>query len=122
MISVAVLLSGCAVTPWNALNDDERRDLRDNSSEYQQDVLADLHVTESEYRQSVNDYRDCVQEAGADASEVRATQGTELGFEYSFHAATEADGDVTQRAADACLIEYHDAIGRVWVSQGTALT
>ncbi|WP_167041124.1 hypothetical protein [Salinibacterium sp. ZJ454] len=63
-----------------------------------------------------------MQEAGADASEVQPTHGTELGFEYSFHAATEADGDVIQRATDACLIGYHDAIGRVWVSQGTALT
>jgi hypothetical protein len=115
------LLAGCSVSPFNTLDDDQRRELRDGASAYQQLVLTDLHVDEAEYRQSIDDWYGCVTSAGADASEL-VQRGDELSFDYSIEAATEAMLATTQAAADACLPEYYDAIGRVWVSQGTKLT
>jgi hypothetical protein len=115
------LLAGCSVSPFNTLDDDQRRELRDGASAYQQLVLTDLHVDEAEYRQSIDDWHDCVTSAGADASEL-VQRGDELSFDYSIEAATEAMLATTQAAADACLPGYYDAIGRVWVSQGTKLT
>lgn len=115
------LLAGCAVSPFNALNDDQRIDIRDNSSEYQQLVLADLTVDESEYRQSVDDWRGCVSEAGAEPTEI-VVNGTELGFDYSVERDTEAQVEAINHKTDSCRAEFYDAIGRVWVSQGTALS
>ena len=120
--SVTLLaLSGCSVSPLNALTDDQRGELRDDASMYQQLVLSDLYVDETEYRQSVDDWHDCVTSAGADASEI-GQRGNQLSFDYSIEAPTDAMLATTQTAADACLPEFYDAIGRVWVSQGTKLT
>jgi len=115
-----LLLAGCSVSPFDVLNDDQRVELRDSSSEYQQKVLADLYVDETEYRQSVDDWRQCVVEAGAGPTEVVA-RGNSLGFDYSIERETETQVATISGQADSCLIEYHEAIGRVWVSQGTEL-
>ncbi|MGO4104748.1 hypothetical protein AB4Y63_12400 [Leifsonia sp. YAF41] len=115
-----LLLAGCSVSPFDVLNDDQRVDLRNSSSEYQQQVLADLYVDEAEYRQSVDDWRQCVVEAGADPTEIVAN-GNNLSFSYSIERDTEAQVATISVQADSCLAEYHEAIGRVWVSQGTEL-
>lgn len=115
-----LLLAGCSVSPFNVLNDDQRIELRDSSSEYQQQVLADLYVDEAEYRQSVDDWRQCVVEAGAEPTEI-VERGNELSFDFSAERDTEAQLATISVQADSCLTEYHDAIGRVWVSQGTEL-
>ncbi|TFD45174.1 hypothetical protein E3T55_19340 [Cryobacterium frigoriphilum] len=115
------LLAGCSVSPFNVLTDDQRTELRDGSSDYQQQVLSDLVVDEAEYRLSVDDWYECVVSAGADPSEIAQT-GNSLSFDYSIERATESQVNAIGRVADACLLEYHDAIGRVWVSQGTDLS
>jgi hypothetical protein len=84
-------------------------------------VLDDLIVSESEYRQSVEDWRDCVVSAGAVAAEIAEKDDT-LGFGYTVERPTEAESNAITLTADACLTDFHDAIGRVWVSQGTELT
>ena len=115
-----LLLAGCSVSPFNVLNDDQRVELRDSSSEYQQQALADLYVDEAEYRQSVDDWRQCVVESGAEPSEIVA-RGNELSFDYSVQRDTETEVAMINLKTDSCLTEYFDAIGRVWVSQGTEL-
>ena len=121
VLSTVPLLAGCSVSPFNVLSDDQRTELRDGSSSYQQDVLADLVVDEVEYRQAMADWHGCVTSAGADPSDVAQT-GNQLGFDYSIEAPTETELATIQTSADACLPEYFDAIGRVWVSQGTKLS
>ena len=113
-----VLLAGCSL---KALNDTQRAELRDGTSGYQQRVLEDLIVSESEYRQSVVDWRECVLASGAAASEIEENDNT-LSFGYTVERPTEAELNAINLAADACLTDYHDAIGRVWVSQGAELT
>jgi len=121
VLGAIALLAGCSVQPLNALGDQQRIELRDGSSAYQQDILADLFVDEVEYRQAMADWHSCVGAAGADPSDVEP-DGNQLGFDYSIEAPTDTDLAAIQTIADACLPEYFDAIGRVWVSQGTKLT
>lgn len=106
---------------WNYFDEDQKRDLRDGASEYQQALLSDLHVTEDEYRQAVEDHKDCVSAAGAIPDEIMA-DGRNLSFEYSVTAPTTREVDSTMRDADACIPEYVDTVGRIWISQGTPLT
>ena len=119
-VAAVLLLAGCSVSPFNGLTDDQRTELRDGASEYQQLVLADLYVDEAEYRQSVDDWHGCVGAAGAEASPI-AHSGNQLSFDYSIEAPNDTELAAIQTVADACLPEYSDAIGRVWVSQGTQL-
>jgi hypothetical protein len=121
VLGAITLLAGCSVSPFNVLSDDQRTELRDGSSSYQQDVLADLVVDEVEYRQAMADWHGCVGSAGAEPSEVVQT-GNQLGFDYSIEAPTDTERVRIQTSADACLPEHFDAIGRVWVSQGTTLS
>jgi len=121
-VLAVLLLTGCSVEPWNYLDEDQKRDLRDNTSAYQQAVLEDLQVTEDEYRQAVEDQRDCVAAAGANADEISSADRRNLSFAYSFTAATEREAEVIQRTTDTCLHEFVDTVGRIWASQGTRLT
>jgi hypothetical protein len=121
VLGAIVLLAGCSVSPFNVLSDEQRIDLRDGASAYQQEVLADLVVDEAEYRQAMSDWHGCVASAGAEASEI-TQNGQQLGFEYSVEAANEDALALIQAPADACLPEYFDVISRVWVSQETKLS
>lgn len=121
VLGVIALLAGCSVSPFNVLSDEQRIDLRDGASAYQQEVLADLIVDETEYRQAAEDWHSCVSSSGADPSDV-TTDGIQLAFDYTIEAATGSAVASIQTVADACLPEYFDAIGRVWVSQGTKLS
>jgi hypothetical protein len=115
-------LSGCAVAPWNQLSDEEKTELRDGSSAYQQRILDDLHVSEDEYRQAVQDAHDCVRDAGAVPDPIEILDGDQLGFSFSITAPSEAEAAPISDQAEACTPEYLDAIGRIWVSQGSKLT
>lgn len=120
LVAIA-LLAGCSVLPVNVLTEDQRIELRDAASQYQQLVLADLFVDEAEYRQAMNDWHSCVGSAGAEPSAVKQ-DGNQLGFDFSIEAPTDTEVAAIHASADICLPEYFDAIGRVWVSQDTKLT
>ncbi|PXA70772.1 hypothetical protein [Cryobacterium arcticum] len=49
-------------------------------------------------------------------------RGNQLGFDYSIAATDDTALAAIQTVADACLLEFYDAVGRVWVSQATKLT
>ncbi|WP_130178207.1 hypothetical protein [Cryobacterium sp. SO1] len=119
-LGVVALLAGCSVSPFNVLSDEQRIDLRDGASAYQQEVLADLVVDETEYRQAADDWHRCLNSSGAEPSAV-TTNGIELTVDYTIEAATDVAVASIQTVADACLPEYFDAVGRVWVSQGIRL-
>ena len=121
VLGVIALLAGCSVSPFNMLSDEQRIDLRDGANAYQQEVLADLVVDETEYRQAAEDWHSCVSSSGAEPSDV-TQKGNELTFDVTIQAATDMAVASVQTVAHACLPQYFDAIGRVWVSQGSTLS
>jgi hypothetical protein len=60
-------------------------------------------------------------EAGAIPDEI-TSDGRSLGFEYRYSAPTTHGVDTITRDTEACIPEFIDAVGRIWVSQGTRLT
>jgi hypothetical protein len=83
MVAAALrALAGCLMPP--SFTEEEKRELRDSASAYQQDVLEDLVVTESEYRDAVDRTRSCVQDKGWGVGPIEKHDGNQLGFTASY--------------------------------------
>lgn len=111
-----LLLTGCAIAP--SFTDGEKREMRETTSDYQQAVLEDLVVTETEYRDAVDELRSCVQDKGWGVGPLEEHDGNQLGFQSSYggeNAPSNEDGQ-------ACDDEFMTQVGPIWVSQRTPLT
>lgn len=97
---------------------EEKLELRDASSVYQQDVLEDLVVTESEYRDAVDRTRSCVQDKGWGVGPIEKHDGNQLGFQSSYT----GDDEPTDEEMRVCYSEFLDPVARLWVSQRKPLT
>ncbi|OUM43459.1 hypothetical protein [Arthrobacter sedimenti] len=112
----ALLLAGCAIAP--SFSQDEKREMRDSTSGYQQAVLEDLVVTEAEYRNAVDAIRDCVQDKGWDVGPLTEQDGNQLGFQSSYS----GDAPPANEEMQACENEFMAQVGPIWVSQRVPLT
>ena len=120
LFAVPVLLlalAGCA----EHLSEDQKIHLRSGTSPYQQELLADLQVSEQEYRGAVADAHRCVQASGAVPDPVRQIDGRQLGFGFSVTAADEKAAAPISEQAHQCSSDYMDVVARVWMSQGEPL-
>jgi hypothetical protein len=113
--AASLVLVGCLVPP--SFTEAEKRELRDSVSAYQRDVLEDLVVTESEYRDAVERTRSCVQDKGWGVGPIEKHDGNQLGFTASY---TGDDGP-TDEEMWVCYSEFMDPVARVWVSQRESL-
>lgn len=111
---VVLILTGCA----NYLSENEKREMREASSEYQQVALEDLQVSEAEYRDAVDKTHSCVKDKGFGVGPIVLSDGDQLGFTSSSNG---SDGPSSDEM-EACYAEYLNQIGRIWVSQGNSLT
>jgi hypothetical protein len=111
----AFLLTGCAMAFFS---EDEKLEMRDSASEYQQAVLEDLVVTEAEYRDAVDAARTCIQDAGWGVGPIERQHGNQLGFQSSYS----GDAPPADEAMQACNDEFMTQIGPIWVSQRMKLT
>ncbi|WP_104117694.1 hypothetical protein [Arthrobacter sp. B1805] len=112
----ALMLSGCAIAP--SFSEDRKREMRDSASSYQQAVLKDLVVTETEYRDAIDAARTCIQDAGWGVGPIELQDGNQLGFTSSYSGDAPPADDVMQ----ACYDEFMMPVGSIWVSQRTKLT
>jgi hypothetical protein len=112
----ALLLVGCSFAP--SFSEDEKRQMRDSTSEYQRAVLEDLGVTETEYRDAVGATRDCLQGKGFGVGPITEQDGNQLGFQSSYS----GDGPPTDQLMQSCYDEFMTQVGPVWVSQRTPLS
>jgi hypothetical protein len=115
-VCTAFLLAGCAIAP--SFSQDEKRQMRDSASVYQQAVLEDLVVTESEYRDAVDATRDCVQDKGWGVGPLTEQDGNQLGFQSSYS----GDAPPANEEMQACNNEFVSQVGPIWVSQRAPLT
>ena len=84
LFAVPVLLlalSGCT----EHLSVAEKERLRSGTSDYQRKMLADLHVSEDEYRTAVAEAHRCVAASGAVPDPVTRVDGRQLGFRICDH-------------------------------------
>lgn len=58
--------------------------MRETPSEYQQAVLEDLVVTETEYRDAVDELRSSVQDKGWGVGPLEEHDGNQLAFQSSY--------------------------------------
>lgn len=113
---IAVLvLTGCTFAP--SFSEDEKLDMRDSTSGYQQAVLQDLVVTETEYREAVDATRTCLQDKGSGVGTIEQ-DGQQLGFTSSYS----GENGPSNEDMQACNDEYMAQIGPTWVSQRAQLT
>jgi hypothetical protein len=112
----ALLLAGCAITP--SFSEEEKRQMRDNTSAYQQVVLEDLVVTETEYRDAVDATRDCLRDKGWGVGPLTEQDGNQFGFQSSYS----GDAPPANEEMQACENEFMAQVGPIWVSQRTPLT
>ncbi len=112
----ALLLAGCASAP--SFSEDEKQQMRDSASGYQQAVLEDLVVTEAEYRDAVDATRGCLQDKGFGVGPLVEQNGNQLGFQSSYS----GDGPPSDQIMQACDDEFMTEIGPIWVSQRMPLT
>lgn len=111
----ALLLIGCSIPP--SFSEEEKREMRDTTSQYQRAVLEDLVVTEAEYRDAVTALRDCIQDGGFGVESI-TQDGNQLGFQSSYS----GDNPPSDQIMKACDNEFITQIGPVWVSQRMPLT
>ncbi|WP_394253052.1 hypothetical protein [Arthrobacter pityocampae] len=114
--AASLVLAGCSVPP--SFTEAEKRELRDSASAYQQDVLEDLVVTESEYRDAVDRTRSCVQDKGWGVGPIEKHDGNQLGFTSSSTGGNHPD----DKEMRACYSEFLDPVVHVWLSQRDSLT
>lgn len=115
VVGTAFFLPGCSYV--QSLSEDEKIEMRENTSEYQRAVLDDLAVTETEYRDAIDAQRECIQAAGWGV-DVLEQKGNQLGFQTSYSGPTAPDDDKRK----ACANEYISEVGAIWASQREPLT
>ena len=111
-------LAGCA----EHFTEDQKIQLRSGTSPYQQEMLADLRVSEQEYRTAVADAHRCVEATGAVPDPVRQMDGSQLGFGFAVTAPDENAAARISDKAHQCRSDYMDVVARVWMSQRERLT
>lgn len=116
VLGTTLALGGCSLPP--SFSEDEKREMRDSASGYQQAVLEDLVVTETEYRDAIDATRACLQDKGFGVGPTTEQDGNQLGFESSYS----GEGPPSNRIMRACDEEFMTAVGPIWVSQQTLLT
>ena len=121
LFAVPVLLlalSGCT----EHLSVAEKERLRSGTSDYQRKMLADLHVSEDEYRTAVAEAHRCVAASGAVPDPVTRVDGRQLGFGFAITAPDERAGARISDGAHRCQSDHMDVVARIWMSQGSTLT
>jgi hypothetical protein len=113
-----LVMTGCAEN----LSEDQKVQLRSATSPYQQEALADLRVSEQEYRAAVSEAHRCVAASGAVPDPVAQVDDSHLGFGFAVTAPDEAAGARITDKAHRCQSDYMDVVARIWGSQRERLT
>lgn len=116
MSCAALLLIGCSIPP--SFSEEEKREMRDTTSQYQRAVLEDLVVTEAEYRDAVAATRNCLQDKGFGVGPITEQDGNQIGFQSSYS----GDGPPSDHIMRGCDEGFMTEVGPIWVSQRTPLT